>query len=166
MYFESSFMKSCRKQKSKLQIWPNSNEQCNIEGDLVGKEIFPPLETFLDKKKFLKFLEVYLQTWLFGLNWLFIATQTKQAAIRTRFAFSKVDNEERERGRRKDGQTDIQKDKQTQRSTRSSHSFVRFILVSLSHCVSPSFLSLLLYSCPLSRIYYVSSPKLDEVLIL
>jgi hypothetical protein len=55
-------MKSCRKQKSKLQIWPNSNEQCNIEGDLVGKEIFPPLETFLDKKKFLKFLEVYLQT--------------------------------------------------------------------------------------------------------
>ena len=62
LYFESSFMKSCRKQKSKLQIWPNSNEQCNIEGDLVGKEIFPPLETFLDKKKFLKFLEVYLQT--------------------------------------------------------------------------------------------------------
>jgi hypothetical protein len=88
----------------------------------------------------LKFLEVYLQTWLFGLNWLFIATQTKQAAIRTRFAFSKVDNQERERegGRR---------NRQTQRSTRSSHSFVRFILVSLSHCVSPSFLS---YFCILA----------------
>ena len=46
LYFESSFMKSCRKKKSKLQIWPNSNEQCNIEGDLIGKEIFPPFRNF------------------------------------------------------------------------------------------------------------------------